>query len=65
MREYYRLARGAGHSVFRSLAFALFNTDLPDRSAEIKRRIAESEARIKELEESQRQSTAGRTKGSN
>jgi len=56
MLAYYRLARGAGHSIFKSLGFALFNWDLPSRADEIERQIAESQARIRKLEDATRQS---------
>jgi hypothetical protein len=40
MWMYYRIARGAGHSVLRSLAVALFNRGIPEKvqSNEGKRR---------------------------
>jgi hypothetical protein len=46
----YRFARSAGYSVIRSLGFAFLNWDLPDRSADIKRQLEETRARIRALE---------------
>jgi hypothetical protein len=55
----YRLARGAGHSIFKALAFALFGWELPSRSEEIQRQIEEIHARRKRIE-----NKSGRANGS-
>ena len=62
MLAFYRLARGAGHSVSASLAFALFNRPLPESSVPLEQQEKDYIDRVADLdrrsrEESTRQST--------
>jgi hypothetical protein len=54
MLSYYRLARGAGHSIFASLAFALFSRPL-GRSASTEQLMRAYLARVAELQKKSRE----------
>ena len=57
MLAFYRLARGAGHSIFASLAFALFNRPL-GRSASDEQLMRAFLARVADLEKRSREQSA-------
>jgi len=54
MLAFYRLARGAGHSIFSSLAFALFNRPL-GASASSEQMMRDYLARVADLEKRERE----------
>jgi hypothetical protein len=61
MLIYYRLARGAGHSIFRSLTWALLNRPLPENPIPFEQREAEYLARVAELDRKSRDYTASQS----
>ena len=58
MFAFYQLARGAGHTVFDSLAFALFNRPLPPPSVPMEQREADYLVLVADLDRRSREKSA-------
>jgi hypothetical protein len=62
MLAFYRLARGAGHSIFASLAFALFRRSLPGPSVSSEQQMRNYLARVADLDKKERDDRQSRSK---
>jgi hypothetical protein len=61
MLAFYRLARGAGHSIL-SLAFALFSRSLPGPSVSSEQQMRNYLARVADLDKKERDDRQSRSK---
>jgi len=62
MLAFYRLARGAGHSIFASLAVALFSRPLPGPSVSSEQQMRNYLARVADLDKKERDDRQSRSK---